>query len=126
MAKILTIADRDITVTPVKVRDLPAFLAAVEPVAADLMAGDIPGALVRNAENLIVATVIGAGVERAWMDAQGADALVELAAAVIEVNADFFARRLAPLIERVAESMMAIGITTGSPGLSAPGTATAM
>lgn len=126
MAKILTIADREITVTPVKVRDLPAFLAAVEPIATDLMAGDIPGALVRNAENVIVATVIGAGVEREWLNAREGDAIVELASAVLEVNADFFVRRIVPLIEKAAASLTAAGITIGSPGLSAPDSDAAM
>ncbi|MCR6497363.1 hypothetical protein LJB71_14845 [Thermomonas sp. S9] len=76
-------------IAPVTVRDLPAFLAAIEPIARELASGDIAGALLRHADAVIEATAIGAGVDRAWLEAQQTDVLVELAAKVLEVNADF-------------------------------------
>lgn len=112
---------------PVKVKDLPAFLAAVEPIARDLAAGDILAALARHADGVIAATAIGAGVERAWLEQQDADVLVDLAARVVEVNADFFVRRVLPAITQAAERLAAMqtvsGGTNGSPGSSAQASA---
>lgn len=122
----ITIADRTLDLQPVKVRDLPAFLAAVEPIARELAGGDLMGALVRQADRVIEATAIGAGVERAWLEAREADELVELAAAVIEANADFFVRRVMPRLTEAAEKIAAIasGGTSGSPGSSDRASAT--
>lgn len=108
-----------IDIAPVKVKDLPAFLAAVEPIARELASGDILSALAKRADHLITATAIGAGVERAWLEAQTPDVLVDLAARVLEVNADFFVSRVLPRITAAAEKFAAIqtrsGGTSGSP-----------
>lgn len=111
-------------IRPVKVRHLPAFLAACEPLAARLMAGDIAGAFVQHADNLIDATALGADVDRVWLDDQDATALMELAFKVVEVNADFFARTLLPKIADVAgkiEAAMPAGGTNGLPSSLATG-----
>jgi hypothetical protein len=117
----------EMKIAPVKVRDLPAFLAAVEPIAKDLAGGDMLAALSRNADALITATAIGAGVERAWLEDQDADVLIDLATRVLEVNADFFVRRLLPKLTAAAESIGRItsGGTSGSPDSSPPGSTTA-
>jgi hypothetical protein len=117
---------------PVKVKNLPAFLAAVEPIARDLAAGDILAALARHADALVTATAIGAGVERSWLEQQDADVLVDLAARVVEVNADFFVRRVLPAIAQAAERLAAMpaatasGGTSGSPDWSQPDSPTPM
>ena len=113
--------DKQQDINPIKVRDLPAFLAAIEPIARDLAAGDILAALARNADAVITATAIGAGVERAWLEEQDVDTLVDLAAKVLEVNADFFAQRVMPKITTAAERIakIASGGTSGSQGSSA-------
>lgn len=113
---------RGICVEPIKVRDLPRFLRAVEPIAADLAAGDIAGALIRHAETLIEATAIGASVERAWLEEQTPDVLADLAARVLEVNGDFFVRRVLPQVTAAAERLarIASGGTSGWPASSMP------
>lgn len=116
---------------PVKVKDLPAFLAAVEPIARELAAGDLLAALARHADAVIAATAIGAGVERAWLEEQTPDVLVDLAARVMEVNADFFVRVALPRITAAAEKLAGLtmtvsGGTSGSPAWSAPDSATGM
>lgn len=112
-------------VRPVKVKDLPAFLAAVEPVARELMAGDMLAALSRHADGVIAATAIGAGVERSWLEQQTPDVLVDLAAKVLEVNADFFAQRVLPRLTSAAETIARIGSggMSGLPGSSAQASA---
>ncbi|MGE4442123.1 MAG: hypothetical protein AB7D27_11645 [Desulfomicrobium sp.] len=90
---------------PVKVKHLPAFLTACEPVATACMAGDFAKAIVENADNVIQAVALGAGIDREWLDDQGADVLVELAAKVVEVNIDFFVRTLLPKIAAAADAI---------------------
>jgi hypothetical protein len=118
---------RGVAVAPIKVRDLPRFLRAIEPIAAELQAGDIAGALMRNIDAVIEATVIGACVERAWLEEQTPDVLATLAARVLEVNADFFVRRVLPVVTAAAERLAQTGSggTSGSPPSSMPGSPTA-
>jgi len=115
------------TITPVRVGDLPAFLAAIEPVTRELAEGDLMAALTRNAEQVIQATAIGAGVDREWLNAQSLDVLLELATAVIEVNADFFVQRLLPAIEaavtRLNTALAETGGANGSSNSPAPDSA---
>lgn len=118
---------RALAIDPVRVRDLPAFLAAIEPIARELAAGDILAALAKHADNVITATAIGAGVERAWLEAQTPDVLIDLAARVLEVNADFFFKAVLPKVTAAAErlaSLTASGGTSGLPGSSAPDSTT--
>jgi len=113
----MTTDPRGIAVTPVLVRDLPRFLKAIEPIAAELASGDIAGALMRHADAVIEATAIGAGVERAWLEDQTPDVLAELAAKVLEVNADFFVRRVLPVIQGAADRLTQ-SVQTASGGMS--------
>ena len=117
---------QSIEIAPVKVRDLPRLLKAIEPIAQELSAGDIAGALMRHADAVIEATAIGAGVERTWLEEQMPDVLAELAAKVLEVNADFFVRRVLPVVTAAAERLnkTASGGTSGSRGSLPPASAT--
>ena len=112
-------------IQPIKVRDLPRFLKAIEPIAADLASGDIAGALMRHADAVIEATAIGAGCDRAWLEDQTPDVLVDLASKVLEVNADFFVRRVLPVVQGAADRLTqsvqtGSGGTSGSPASSMP------
>lgn len=111
------VGDRVIEVTPVTVRDLPDFLAAIDPVARHLADGDIMGAMARNADSVIEAVRIGSRVERDWLDDQPLDVLARLAVGVIEVNADFFNRHLLPIIEQAADRIEAVTQQTGGENL---------
>ena len=99
--------ERDIVVTPVKVKNLPAFLAAIEPVVRQLGASsagatgakdDLLLALATHAPNVIKATAVGAEVEEKWLGEQTTEVLVDLATAVLEVNMDFFVQVLLPRV----------------------------
>lgn len=113
-------------IQPVKVKDLPAFLSAIEPIARELAEGDILAALAKHADHVITATAIGAGVERAWLEEQTPDVLVDLAARVLEVNADFFVRAVLPKVAAASEALarIASGGTSGSQGSSDQDSAT--
>lgn len=96
-------------VRPLRVRDIPAFLRAIGPIVHDLGRGadgiDWLEAIARHAERVIEATAIGAEVERSWLEAQDAETLAALAARVLEVNADFFVRRVLPHLEQAAAAL---------------------
>lgn len=123
MTRTLNLDGREITVAPIKIKHLAAFVRAVEPIAQAVAEGDILSALGRNADALIEAVCIGAGVERAWLEEREADVLVELAAEVIEVNADFFVQRILPKIEAAGGAMSNWSLPVASTPSSAPATA---
>lgn len=108
----------DYAITPITTRELPAMLKACQPVLAELATGDMMAAFMNQAESVIAATAIGARVSRASLDELALDELLTLAAAVVEVNADFFARRIAPAItaaaERVAKALAGSSSTPDS------------
>lgn len=116
---------RGLAIQPVTVGDLPAFLKAIEPVVKELAAGDVLGALMRHADAVIEATAIGAKVDRAWLEQQTPDVLVDLASKVLGVNADFFVRRVLPVIQSAADRLTqsaqtGSGGTNGLPPSSTP------
>lgn len=101
----IAVAGRDLDVSPLKVGELAAFMRAVSPVLDALAKGDLMDALTHDIESVIQAAALGARVEMDWIEAQEADALLEIAVAVVEVNADFFARRIAPRLADAAQRM---------------------
>lgn len=118
---------RSMQLQPVRIKDLPAFLAAIEPFARELVEGDIAGALMRQADRVIEATAIGAGIPRADLEDATPDVLIELAVRVVEVNADFFVRRLLPALTAAAERIgatLAPSSMTGLSGFAGPASAT--
>lgn len=114
-------------VAPVRVKDLPAFLAAIEPVLRELAAGDVLAALAKHADGVIAAVAIGARMERAAVEELEPQAFFDLALRVLEVNADFFVRQVLPRVTAAAEKLAALtgsGGTSGSPASSPPASAT--
>jgi len=116
----VAVGGRAVAVTPVRVAELPAMLRACEPIFAQLAGGDVAAALLHNPDAAIAAIAVGARLARADIDALALDELIELGGAVLQVNADFFARRLAPaFVAASARVTKALGGSTPSPGLSA-------
>ena len=97
------VGDKTIEIRPLKVGQVPAFLQAIGPVLKDIEAGLTMEALTEHGDEIIRATAIGAEVDEAWLREQSLDVLIELATAVIEVNADFFVRNVAPRMKDAAE-----------------------
>lgn len=93
------IGGKNVTVAPLKVRQIPPFLRAAGPAAADLFSGDLAGALGRNGEALIYAMAVATGEPEAWLGDLDADEFLRLVGEVVEVNADFFAYRVTPALE---------------------------
>ena len=116
--KVVTVADTAIELTPIRLGELPRLLATVRPIAADLSAEpDWFDLLARHGEAVLELLAITTRRERAWVNDLSLEDAVQLAAAVFEVNADFFVRRVAPAIQGAAQRLAPIlsAGTTPSP-----------
>ncbi len=136
----LSIAGQTVTIKPLVVAQLPYFLRALRPITKTLQVGKIgdstqlawllaeePDAVldalaVALAELPLnpsdkVALEVAIATRRDWLVAQQMDALLELLVSVVEVNADFFIQKVAPLM--AAAQMRMTALETGSS--SSPG-----
>lgn len=107
------IAGERIELTPLKVGEVPAFARAVQPIAAGLSASpDWLALLAEHGEAVIAAIAIATRRPVEWVAGLDLDEAVRLAEAVFGVNADFFIRRLLPIVTQAAAR---IGQTLESP-----------
>ncbi len=122
-----------VEVSPIKTRELPGFARAIEPIGALIAQGDFMGALAVHADKLIEAVCIGARLDRKQVDEFDLDDLLTLAGVVVQVNADFFSRAIAPGLAKILGDLWAVAADEGvldaflpgrksSPGSSPPGT----
>src|SRR5262245_57217814 len=97
----LTINGELLAIKPLKVGQMPAFLRAISPVMQQLTASEIDWLALfgERGDDLLSAIAIAVGKPRAWVNELAADEAILLAAKVIEVNADFFARTVIPRLE---------------------------
>lgn len=106
---VLAIGGESIEITPILTRELVPMIEACRPIMAELATGDAMAALANHPAALLRAVAIGARLDEARLGAMPLDELLALASAVIEVNADFFVRRLSPAMslamERVAKAL---------------------
>lgn len=100
---------RELTITPLKVGVLPAFARAVAPIFDAL-----PGAggtinfgtlIADHGDRVIEATALATGVPRMELEESDLDQFMELVAAVVEVNRDFFTRRVQGTAAKVAKRL---------------------
>lgn len=112
------IGGKKISVSPLKVRQIPSFTRAVAPVMGLLTGGDMIAALGIAGDDLVKAVSIATNEPVDWLGDLDADDFVKLASTVLEVNADFFVHRLTPEITRASESLSKILGATLSPSSS--------
>lgn len=92
--------------TPVRLGELPHLLAVVQPFADAISAEpDWLALLATHGNGVLELLAITTRRERAWVDDLSLDDAVQLAAAVFEVNADFFVHRVVPGITRSADQL---------------------
>ena len=113
---VLALAGTTLELTPVRLGELPRFLAAVQPLAAELHSDpDWLALLARHSNAVLDLLAVTARRERAWIDGLSLDEAVQLAAAVFEVNAGFFVGRVVPAIQgatqRLAPTLQSLGTT---------------
>ena len=97
----LVIDGEPLTIQPLKVGQMPAFLRAITPVMQQLAGSEIDWLALfgQQGDDLLSAIAIAVGKPRAWVDDLAADEAILLAAKVIEVNADFFTRTVIPKLD---------------------------
>lgn len=123
----VTLAGGDsLDIGPLEIRELPAFTRAVEPFiqhaylheggnATDL----VIHMLTHDVDRLIDMVVVGARIDREKFGRMHGDDLILLATAVVEVNLDFFIRRMLPQINAAMQSLLVrLAGSTLSPDLS--------
>lgn len=104
----LDLAGRHLVISPLVIGDLPAMLKAVRPFIAQLQGEpDWLLLLCEHGQSLLSALALASRQPRDWVDTLALDDAITLAAAVFEVNADFFVRRVAPKISDLAGSLNA-------------------
>ena len=114
----ITLAGEAVSVKPLKVGQMPAFLRAITPVMQQIGGDGIDWLALfgERGDDLLTAMAIAVGKPRAWVDALDADEAILLAAKVIEVNADFFTRTVMPKLDGLfaQASTVAAAATVGS------------
>lgn len=102
----LEIAGQRLTISPLVIGELPAMLKAVRPFAEQLTGDpDWLALLCEHGDALLTALALASRQPREQVDALALDDAITLAAAVFEVNADFFVRRVAPKVGDLAQSL---------------------
>lgn len=107
----------DVELLPIVISKLPGFSKAVTPATALLMAGRFQEAIETRYEDMRRAVAIASGLPEAEIDLLQVDDFVSLLAAVLEVNLDFFNRRVAP---RLRDLATVIAPAQPAPSLAAP------
>lgn len=113
----LEIAGDTLALTPIRVGEVPALLAAIKPIAPHLVNGDPDwlALLTEHGDAILDALAIAARRPREWVEALSLDDAVQLATALFEVNVAFFVQRVVPAIQsaaaRIDRNVRAAGMT---------------
>lgn len=99
-ASTVTVRETAIAVRPLTVRQIAGVTRALKAVdfTKGLDALDMPSLLADHADAVVQAVAIAANCEAEFLQDAAADEFLMLAAAVVEVNTDFFVQRLAPIL----------------------------
>lgn len=108
----LEVAGVALVLQPLRIGQMPGFLRAISPALQQLQSPPIDWLTVlgEHGDELLGAVAIAIDRPRAWVDALAADEALVLVAKVIEVNADFFTRRVLPKLDGLfgqAQAVMA-------------------
>lgn len=105
-AQVVELAGQRLAISPLVLGELPAMLKAVQPLAQQLAGEpDWLALLSEDGDALLTALALASRQPREWVDALALDDAITLAAAVFEVNADFFVRRVAPKVGDLAQRL---------------------
>ena len=124
----LDLAGETLRLTPLKMRELPAFQRAVAPILADLQGQDltsdiglaaVQGAILTHLDAAMDAVALMARRERDWIEDLDPDAFLVLAARTFAVNARFFSQRIMPALTRELGGLFT-ALTPAATGLPSP------
>lgn len=114
----LSIGGESIVIRPLKVGQLPAFLRAIAPVTQVFTGAKIDWLAMfgDHGESLLEAIAIAVRKPRPWVDDLDGDDAMVLAAKIVEINADFFTRKILPKVDGLLQHLP--GFETGSTPLN--------
>ena len=117
---LVQVAGETISISPLKVGQLPAFLRVISPVMAQLSQPEINWLALfgERGDDLLNAIGIAVKKPREWVDDLAADDALLLAAKVMEVNADFFTRTVIPKLDGLFS--LGQGIRAANTGSTSP------
>jgi len=97
----LTLNGETISISPLRVGQMPAFLRVLAPVMKQITDEGVDWLSLfgERGEDLLRAVAIAINKPQKWVDDLAADEAILLAAKVIEVNADFFTRTVLPRLD---------------------------
>ncbi len=123
----IVVGGKTLAVTPLRVRQVPAFTRAIAAAAPLLMDGKIGAAVALHGNDIITAMAVATGEPETMIGDLLPDEFLLLVSTVMEVNGDFFARRVAPLImaiqAKAEAAMKTMAGATSSPSSSDTATA---
>ena len=103
---VVTLSGIALELTPIRLGELPRLLAVVRPLAEEISNDpDWMALLGRHGDVVLDLLAITTRRERAWINDLSLEDAVRLAAAVFEVNADFFVGQVAPAIQGAAQRL---------------------
>lgn len=104
----IEISGETLSITPIRVGEVPALLAAIQPFAdqfSDQLAGAEPdwlAILSTHGTALLRTLALASRQPQAWIDDLPLDASIALATTLFEVNADFFVQRVKPAVQEAS------------------------
>ena len=113
--KEITISAENLTIKPFKFGELPKVFKIVQPMAAAFAtlqaqrenpATAIAGLIATGGDHILDLMVIGSHKPREWIDNLDMDEGATLLTAILEVNADFFIRKVLPIVMDTANKII--------------------
>ncbi|UYZ94030.1 hypothetical protein [Moraxella bovis] len=117
----LKISDKEITIRPIKVKDLPAVCVAVEPFIDrfnDISKGgqvtnsDLFRLCAMHSPDVVNLCAILTDADREWLKEQEPKALFELTCEVIKLSQDFFLNQILSPLNKIGKTLTTLALTT--------------
>jgi hypothetical protein len=102
-ANLIHIGGKDIEIKTMKVKQLSATVRSIQPFVSalgknGLVNVDVPNIIMSHTDNVVELVQILTGEDKAWVEELGIDELVIVFTKLVEVNLDFFTRKVLPLL----------------------------
>ncbi len=106
---VLEIVGEALEITPIRVGEVPALLATIQPFADQLASTDPDWLAILSTHGtaLLRTLALASRQPQAWIDDLPLDAAIALATTLFEVNADFFVERVVPAVQAASERIHA-------------------
>lgn len=117
----ITIADRQINVRTIKVKDLPAVCMATSPFIdefgkisknGEIKNADLFKLCAMYSPDVVNLCVVMTDVDKEWLKEQEVEVLFELTCEVIRQSADFFLKQIITPIQKIASTLTILALTT--------------